>query len=246
MQGPGATAAGPLQFRVDEAVQARSPALPGRAVLQHYAAKWPDAVALAPSLASVTIVLSAQAAQMHVLDRESGSVLKKTELRDRAHQKLSFAGAVESGFRRSILIRFDPAELWELFLSEDGPAIYEGLVHDFRMGEGLREPPQYPVRRIPLDAPITSMVSEPGRANVIITQISADGGGRVVRFNLDVRRPIGHARTRSPPGNLTLARVREKDFVVLADAADGPEVFQLPGLAPVEWRQFRDDACRVP
>lgn len=242
---PGESAAGPMQLRVGDSVQTLSSALPGRVALQRYASIWPDAVALAPSGAPVLIVLSAQDGELHLLDRESGSLLKKIAFRDRAHGNLTYAGAVESGFRRSVLIRFEQAELWELFLMENGPAIYEGLVHDFRMGEGLREPPQYPIRRIALEAPILSMVPEPGYANLLFTQSGADGFGRLVRFNLDVRRPIGQVQTRSSPGKLSLGQAGEIRFVALANAGSSSEVFRIPDLAPLDWRTLPVDACRA-
>lgn len=238
-------AAATMPFRLGETVQAMPAPVPGGAGVLRYASMWPDAVALAPSGAPVLIVLSAQQAEMHVLDRESGSLLKKIPLYDRTNRQLSYAGAVVSRFRRSILVRFDQPELWELFLTADGPAIYEGLVHDYRMGEGLPEPSQYPVRRIPLDAPVTAMVAEPGHANLIFTQIGADGIGRLVRFNLDVRRPIGQIETRSPRGKLSLGRSGDIDFVMLESAGDVPDVFKLPDLKPLDWRKIPAGKCRA-
>jgi len=45
----------------------------------------------------------------------------------------------------------DIPEVWEIPYGDDAEPIYHGLVHDYRMGEGLAEKGPFPIRRIRLD-----------------------------------------------------------------------------------------------
>jgi cytochrome c553 len=45
----------------------------------------------------------------------------------------------------------DLKEVWEINYSDDPPPVYRGLVHDYRMEEGIAEHGRFPVRRIRLD-----------------------------------------------------------------------------------------------
>lgn len=89
------------------------------------------------------------------------------------------------GARRSFIIAFDTLpELWELSVDPDAPPLYEGLVHDYRMGEAIASPGFLGVRRTRLDAPARSLDADArGPAYVAVT--TADGTRLIV--NLDVR-----------------------------------------------------------
>lgn len=45
----------------------------------------------------------------------------------------------------------DLKEVWEINYSDNPPKVYRGYVHDYKMGEGLAEEGQFPVRSIRLD-----------------------------------------------------------------------------------------------
>ena len=54
--------------------------------------------------------------------------------------------------RESFIVALkDIQELWEISYSDNPEPIYDGLVHDFRMGEGISNNEKFPVRRIILD-----------------------------------------------------------------------------------------------
>ena len=90
--------------------------------------------------------------------------------------------------RRSFAIAFQTLpELWELSVDPDAPPIFDGLVHDYRMGEAIAAPGFLGVRRTRLDAPALSIDID-GRGAAYVVVRSADAQRWLV--NLDVRRAI--------------------------------------------------------
>jgi mono/diheme cytochrome c family protein/DNA-binding beta-propeller fold protein YncE len=69
------------------------------------------------------------------------------------HGNSSRVGAVYTAPPRESFIAAlkDIKEVWEISYADDAPPVYGGLVHDYRMGEGLAEPGRFPIRRIKLD-----------------------------------------------------------------------------------------------
>ena len=54
--------------------------------------------------------------------------------------------------RQSFIVALkDIKEVWEISYADHPPPVYSGLVHDYRLGEGLAETGRFPVRRIKLD-----------------------------------------------------------------------------------------------
>jgi hypothetical protein len=93
--------------------------------------------------------------------------------------------------RRSFVIAFDSLpELWELSIDPQAPPVFDGLVHDYRMGEAIATPGFLGVRRTPLDSPARALVPDPQHAAQVQVQL-ADGWWL---FNLDVRRPIARLK----------------------------------------------------
>ena len=85
----------------------------------------------------------------------------------------------------------DIPELWEISYDAKAEDIYEGLVHDYRMGEGLPKRGFLGVRRTMLAEPLDNFFFDPSYAHALgATGPRADGApsGQVV--NLDVRRRI--------------------------------------------------------
>lgn len=81
----------------------------------------------------------------------------------------------------------DIKEVWELSYDENAPPVYDGLVHDYRMGEGIPVPGPFPPRRILLDDYLDDFFFVPDYSALV--GASRDGvRGQVV--NLDVRRRI--------------------------------------------------------
>jgi hypothetical protein len=89
--------------------------------------------------------------------------------------------------RRSFVAAFkDMAEVWEISYDRAAAPIYDGLVHDFALGEALAKPGYLNPRRTMLERPLDDFFFDPSCSNLIG---SARDGGTVV-VNLDVRRKI--------------------------------------------------------
>lgn len=89
--------------------------------------------------------------------------------------------------RRSFVIAFETLpELWELSIDPQAPPVYDGLVHDFRMGEAVAAPGFLGVRRTPLAAAARSVAVDAGN-NAHVLVLSARAWWLV---NLDIRRAI--------------------------------------------------------
>lgn len=110
--------------------------------------------------------------------------------RSRAQALFAHAG-------RSSLIATWPAmdELWEIQLDPSAPPIFDGLVHDWRMGEALPSPGFLGVRRVALEEPPALVVLADPR----VPWVAGLTDGGVAVLHLDVRRrvatlAIAHAR----------------------------------------------------
>ncbi|HRY87380.1 MAG TPA: cytochrome D1 domain-containing protein [Rubrivivax sp.] len=94
--------------------------------------------------------------------------------------------------RRSFVVAMkDIPELWEISYDPKAEPIYDGLVHDYKLGEGIAKPGFLGVRRTILEEPLDDFFFDQSYAYALgASRPRADGApsGQVV--NLDVRRPI--------------------------------------------------------
>ncbi|HNA68099.1 MAG TPA: cytochrome D1 domain-containing protein [Rhodocyclaceae bacterium] len=89
--------------------------------------------------------------------------------------------------RRSFIVGLkDVAEIWEVSYDPDAKPIFDGYVHDYKMGEAMALPGFLNSRRTALDTPLDDFFFTQDYANVV--GASREGRGEVV--NLDVRRAI--------------------------------------------------------
>jgi hypothetical protein len=90
--------------------------------------------------------------------------------------------------RRSFVIAFDAPmrELWELSIDPEAPPVFDGMVHDHRMGEAIAAPGFLGVRRTPLDGPVDRLVADTAGGPFVLVR----GSGAWLLVNLDVRRAI--------------------------------------------------------
>ena len=122
------------------------------------------------------------------LDARDLSLVKVIAAQD-ANGKSSRVSAVyDAAPRQSFIVALkDIAEVWEIPYGPKTGPVYEGLVHDYRMGEGLAARGPLPVRRMVLDDILDDFFFDPTYDHLI--GASRDGHtGQVV--NLNVRRKI--------------------------------------------------------
>jgi hypothetical protein len=108
---------------------------------------------------------------------------------DSEGRKTSRVSAVYDAAPRNSFIAAmkDIKELWEISYDEKAEPIYQGMVHDFRLGEGIAVKGQFNARRTPLEDYLDDFFFDQSYAHAI--GASRDGGrGQVV--NLNVRRKI--------------------------------------------------------
>ncbi|MFP5397238.1 MAG: cytochrome D1 domain-containing protein [Gammaproteobacteria bacterium] len=119
-------------------------------------------------------------------------LLRRYAVADLAKRLPSRVAAVAAhAARRSFVVALrDLPELWEISLDPQAEPIYDGLVHDFRMGEAIPSAGFLGVRRSPLAAPLADPFVDPLRPQVLARTRGADGGDVVLTHNLDIRRAI--------------------------------------------------------
>lgn len=121
--------------------------------------------------------------------------------------------------RRSFIVAFDGlVELWEISLDPQAEPIYNGFVHDYKMGEGIAEPGFLGVRRTRLPEPLTALALD-GRGGFVLGR-GADVQGQAVLhlLQLDVRKAIARFTVDGDPA---LAQAR-------GERRDGRDLLRLP------------------
>ena len=137
------------------------------------------------------IAADAEAPAMTIVDARL-QWLRRYAVADLARRRPSRVAAVAAHpVRHSFVVALrDLPELWELSLDPRAEPIYDGLVHDFRMGEAIATAGFLGARRSPLVAPLSDPFVDPLRPQVLARTRGADGGDVVLTHNLDIRRAI--------------------------------------------------------
>ena len=122
--------------------------------------------------------------------------------------------------RRSFVVIFETLpELWEISYDPNAEPIFQGLVHDYRLREGIAEPGFLNPRRTRLDAPLRDPGFDSSHAFVIARAPDlADGQAVVYLVQLDVRKTIAVFTLRGDPDTAAVQRVRR----------DGREILEVP------------------
>ena len=97
--------------------------------------------------------------------------------------------------RKSFVVALkDIPEVWEISYDPKAPPIYDGLVHDYKMGEAIAKPGYQGVRRTPLDEPLDDFFFDQDYRHVLGSTRpktgAGDGAPTAQVVNLDVRRKI--------------------------------------------------------
>lgn len=128
--------------------------------------------------------------------------------------------------RRSFIVSFETLpELWELSYDPAAEPIFNGLVHDYRMGEAVASSGYLGVRRTPLDRPQVAVLADPASRQLltIATPPMASAVAELAVINLDIRRAIRtHVLDARPlPWAGASYAVDGRDWLVLPTAAPG-------------------------
>lgn len=127
--------------------------------------------------------------------------------------------------RRSFLAAFTTLpELWEISYDPAAEPIYDGLVHDWRLGEALPRSGFLGARRTPLEAPLAVLaIAGQGR---LVMGLSAGVPPSLDVIHLDVRRRIARTPLAGTPTPQTTALFsREgRELLVVGTGAGGVQV----------------------
>jgi mono/diheme cytochrome c family protein/WD40 repeat protein len=95
--------------------------------------------------------------------------------------------------RKSFVVALkDIPELWEISYDPKAAPIFDGYVHDYKMGEAIAKPGFLGVRRTPLEEPLDDFFFDQSYRNVLgaTRPKSGDGAATAQVVNLDARRKI--------------------------------------------------------
>jgi WD40 repeat protein len=123
-----------------------------------------------------------------ILDAQDLKPLKVIEVKDKQGTTSRVSAVYTAAPRNSFVAALkDIPEVWEIFYNDDHEPVYNGLVHDYRHGEGIEDKAPYPVRRIPLDDYLDDFQFDQSYTHLMGAARNAKNGQVV---NLDVRRKI--------------------------------------------------------
>jgi cytochrome c553/WD40 repeat protein len=125
------------------------------------------------------------------------NLIKVLDAKNLAGDQSSRVSAVyEAAPRHSFVAAMkDIPELWEISYDEKAAPIFDGYVHDYKMGEGVAKPGFLNPRRTPLEQPLDDFFFDQSYAYLMGT--SRDGKGQVV--NLDARRKTSELKLDGMP-----------------------------------------------
>lgn len=122
-----------------------------------------------------------------IVELRSGAVVERIGVADRSGVPARVARIVEALPRHSFIVTLhDVAEAWELVYAAGAEPSFDGLVHDYRMGEAIAQRHVWPLRRIRLEEPQQEFLFSPDFAH----GIARARDGRLDVVNLHVRRRI--------------------------------------------------------
>jgi cytochrome c553 len=123
-----------------------------------------------------------------ILDARDLSVVRVLEVRGRDGKTSRVSAVYDAAPRRSFVAALkDIPEIWEVSYDPNAEPVYEGMVHDYQLQEGIASPGQFTPRRTPLDEILDDFFFDQSYAYVIG---AAREGGKGQVVNLDVRRRI--------------------------------------------------------
>ena len=188
------------------------------------------------------------------------NLIKVIEARSLQGDQTSRVSAVyDAAPRKSFVAAMkDIKELWEISYDPAAPPVFDGFVHDFKMGEGLGKPGFLYPRRIMLDNVLDDFFFDQSYANLIGASRGANGeGGFGQVVNLDIRRKIADIPLAGMPhlgsgitwewhGRPVMATPNLKNgLVTVIDMKDWKVVKQIPTAGPGFFMRSHDKSPYV-
>lgn len=122
-----------------------------------------------------------------ILNANDLSLIKIIPATDEKGQSSRVSAVYDAAPRKSFVVALkDVPELWEVSYDDNAPPIYSGLVHDYKMGEGIATSGKLNPRRTPLESTLDDFFFDQSYTHLI--GASREGKAQVV--NLNVRRKV--------------------------------------------------------
>jgi mono/diheme cytochrome c family protein/WD40 repeat protein len=122
-----------------------------------------------------------------VLDTRDLRPIKVIDVKDDNGKSSRVSAVYDAAPRKSFVAALkDIPEVWELSYDDNAPPVFNGLVHDYKMAEGLAVPGPFAPRRIMLDDYLDDFFFDASYNHLIGS--SREGHSQVV--NLNIRRKI--------------------------------------------------------
>lgn len=176
------------------------------------------------------------------LDAKTLEPVKVLPARDLAGRSSRVSAVYDAAPRKSFIAALkDVKEVWEIPYGADAEPVYKGLVHDYKMKEGLAEAGPFPVRHIEVDDYLDDFFFDRSYANLVGSAREAKNGQVV---NLHVKRRIetialpglphlGSGITWDWQGRPVLATPNLKDGqVTVIDTQNWKVIRQIPTNGP--------------
>jgi WD40 repeat protein len=123
-----------------------------------------------------------------VLDAENLKPIKVIPVRDKNGKSSRVSAVYSAPPRNSFIVALkDIPEVWEIYYNDKHEPIYDGLVHDYRHGEGIENKKAFPIRRIELDDYLDDFQFDQSYTHLMGAARNAKNGQVV---NLDIRRKV--------------------------------------------------------
>jgi mono/diheme cytochrome c family protein/DNA-binding beta-propeller fold protein YncE len=123
-----------------------------------------------------------------IFDAADLGPLKVIEVGDRNGKSSRVSAVYDAAPRRSFVAALkDIPEVWEITYDDNAAPVYEGMVHDYQLGEGIAASGPFPVRRIEVENYLDDFFFDPSYDNIIG---AAREGAAAQVINLNVRRKI--------------------------------------------------------
>lgn len=144
------------------------------------------------SSAGWTVDAQSESGALRVLDRNQHLVRRYPLATLDGKYSAQGAEVFHAAARQSFVIApIGLNELWELSYRPDADPIYDGYVHDYKMGEGIAKTGFLGLRRTPLDEPLQQLIFDENHRHAIGTTLAtATRAAELQVINMDVRRRI--------------------------------------------------------
>jgi DNA-binding beta-propeller fold protein YncE len=123
-----------------------------------------------------------------ILDARELQLVKVLAVADRQGEPSRVSAVYDARPRNSFIVALkDVSEIWEVSYSDDAEPIYDGMVHDYQLGEAIALDGKLNPRRTILEEPLEDFFFTPDY-RWLIGAARSSGSSQVI--NLDVRRKI--------------------------------------------------------